>query len=67
VNTHEFDERAVGAETEVGVLPQGCMFESGTEIVRVPRISVFPVYSMQSVSGCSIFHSKIRATCLYTD
>jgi len=43
------------------------MFESGTESVRVPRISVFPVYSLQSVSGCFIFHSKIRATCLYTD
>jgi hypothetical protein len=58
---------SVMCETELGILPQGCMFESGTEILRVTRISIFPVYSMQSVSGCFIFYSKICATCLYTD
>jgi len=44
VNTYEFDgRRLTGAKTELGFLPQGCLFESGTESLWVPRISVFPM------------------------
>jgi len=65
VNTHEFDGRGlVGGKTELGVLLQGCLFESGTESLWFPRISVFPTCSMQSLR-LFYLHSKSRATCLY--